>query len=88
MTLDANDYEKIAGMIGRVETKIDAFRKEVITTEMQALITKGIQDDITDVKARLNVLENAPGTWLLRMGVIASLALTLFELLTHVRLLP
>jgi hypothetical protein len=96
VTLDVGDYEKIAMMIGRVEAKIDAFRKEVVTTEMQAIVLKGIQDDINDIRARdmkdvkerLSALENAPSTWFLRLGVIASLALTLISLLTHVKLLP
>lgn len=88
MPLDVNDYEKIAAMIARVETKIDALRKEVVTTDVQSVVNKSIADDISDIKERLTNLENAPGTLLLRLGVIASLALTLLTLLTHVKLLP
>lgn len=88
MPLDVNDYEKIAAMIARVETKIDALRKEVVTTDVQSVVNKSIADDISGIKERLTHLENAPGAWLLRLGVIASLALTLLTLLTHVKLLP
>jgi hypothetical protein len=86
--LDVGDYEKIAAMIGRVEAKIDAMRKDVVTTEMQALMNKGTTDDINDLNRRLTALENAPGKWLLYLGVVGSIILTLVGLLTHIKLLP
>lgn len=88
VTLDVNDYEKIAVMIGRVEAKIDAWRKEGMTTEMHTVLYKAITDDMTTVKNRLTALENAPDKWLLRIGVIGSVAIAILTLLTHIKVLP
>lgn len=99
MPLDVSDYEKIARMInaveqkldtsiGRVETKIDELRKEVVPTNVQALVNGNVQAELETLKERVEKLENAPGVWLVRLGVIFSIALSLFEILTHVKLLP
>jgi len=99
MPLDVPDYEKISTMIkgveqkldtsiGRVEIKIDELRKEVVPTDVQSLVNGNVKSEIEALRQRMEKLENAPGLWLVRLGVIFSVALSLFEILTHVKLLP
>jgi exonuclease VII small subunit len=79
---------KLDTSIGRIEKKIDGLRSEAVPANVQAVINTNMHEEVSELEKRIEKLENTPGVWLMRLGIIFSIALSLFEIMTHVRLLP
>ncbi len=88
MTLDAQDYRDITGMIQRLEDKIDALRRDFVSTNVQAIVNSTVDEKFKTQNKRLDKLENMAGVWLMRGGVIAALLVSVVDMLIMLRVIP
>ncbi len=88
MPLDVNDYEKITQMIGRVEAKIDALRRDFVTADVQRLVNSTVDERFKDMDRRIDKAENAPSIWVMRFGVAMALIFSFLQFLVSIKVLP
>lgn len=88
MPLDVGDYEKIQLMIGRVEMKIDALRRDFVASDVQKVVNETVEEKFKDVNRRIDGLVDAPGVWVMRGGIIIALIFSFLQFLVSIKVLP
>ena len=88
MPLDINDYKEITAMISRVESKIDALRRDFVAADVQKLVNTTVDERIKDINARIAKIEDAGDKWIMRAGIAAALIFSFLQFLVSIKVLP
>jgi len=88
MPLDVNDYKEITIMIGRVEAKLDALRRDFVATDVQKIVNEKVEEKFVDLRQRIDKMESAGDKWIMRSLLAAAFMFSFLQFLVSIKVLP
>jgi len=88
MPLDVNDYKEITIMIGRVEAKLDALRRDFVATDVQKIVNEKVEEKFVDLRQRIDKMESAGDKWIMRSLLAAAFIFSFLQFLVSIKVLP
>jgi len=75
-------------MIGRVEAKLDALRRDFVATDVQKIVNEKVEEKFVDLRQRIDKMESAGDKWIMRSLLAAAFIFSFLQFLVSIKVLP